>query len=204
MTVVGSVIISDSVSLKSRGLYQGFANLLFDLGSAVGAPLGGWIGDTISWRAAFLFQMPLLSCGLTLLFLKVREPPLVLNAAHTTLLAKLKRIDYAGAVSLVAALLTFLVGMNYKTTAEHEWGDPHVWGYLVVAAVLLLGFLAVEFKFAVEPIMAVTILKQVCLLSASIETFQSSYNHCREPRSSWLSCVVPPPLYRLIPTRTVA
>ena len=70
-------------------------------------------------------------------------------------------------------------------------------------AVLLLGFLAVEFKFAVEPIMAVTILKQVCLLLASIETF-SSYNHCREPRSSWLSCVVPLPLYRLIPTRTAA
>jgi len=74
-------------------------------------------------------------------------------------------------VSLVAALLTFLVGMNYKTTAGHEWGDPRVWGYLVVAAVLLLGFLAVEFKFAVEPIMAVTILKQRTPFFVAIHNF---------------------------------
>ena len=25
------------------------ANLLFGLGGAVGAPLGGWLGDTIGW-----------------------------------------------------------------------------------------------------------------------------------------------------------
>lgn len=58
LTVAGSVIVSDSVPLKSRGLYQGFANLLFGLGGAVGAPLGGWIGDTVGWRAAFLIQTP--------------------------------------------------------------------------------------------------------------------------------------------------
>lgn len=77
MNVVGGVIISDVVPLKSRGLYQGctllffffiyytlprqtcsfcitVANLLFALGGAVGAPLGGWLGDTIGWYALHL------------------------------------------------------------------------------------------------------------------------------------------------------
>ncbi|KAF7363142.1 MFS general substrate transporter [Mycena venus] len=159
LTVVGSIILSDSVPLKSRGLYQGFTNLLWGFGAAVGAPLGGWLGDTIGWRAAFTIQAPILTCGLLLVFFKVREPPLILNAERTTFLAKLKRIDYAGTFSLVAALLTFVIGMNFKTILGHEWDDIKVWGYLITSAVSLFTFLVVEFKLAAEPIMAVWMLK---------------------------------------------
>ncbi|KAJ6606035.1 MFS general substrate transporter [Mycena vulgaris] len=160
MTVVGSVIVSDSVPLKSRGLYQGFANLLFGLGGAIGAPLGGWLGDTIGWRAAFLCQSPFLIFGLFLLYLKVREPALILAAASTSIFAKLKRVDYAGSVGLVLALLTFLVGMNFKTTAAYEWEDPHVWGFLTTGIVLACSFILIELKFAAEPIMPITMLKR--------------------------------------------
>ncbi|KAJ7310603.1 MFS general substrate transporter [Mycena albidolilacea] len=160
MTVVGSVIMSDSVPLKSRGLYQGFANLLFGLGGAIGAPLGGWLGDTIGWRAAFLCQSPFLIFGLLLLYLKIREPESVLAAANTGIFAKLKRIDYAGSASLVLTLLTFLLGMHFKSTLGYAWEDPRVWGLLTAAAVLACSFLLVELKFAAEPIMPITILKR--------------------------------------------
>ncbi|KAJ7846720.1 major facilitator superfamily domain-containing protein [Mycena olivaceomarginata] len=118
LTAVGSIILSD------------FTNLLWGFGAAVGAPLGGWLGDTIGWRAAFIIQAPILACGLLLVFFKVREPPLNLDAERTTLLAKLKRIDYAGTFSLVGALLTFVVGMNFKTILGHKWDDIKVWGVL--------------------------------------------------------------------------
>ncbi|KAJ7718948.1 MFS general substrate transporter [Mycena maculata] len=160
MTVVGSVIVSDSVPLKSRGLYQGFANLLFGLGGAIGAPLGGWLGDTIGWRTAFLCQSPFLVFGLYLLYLKVREPAVVLAAAGTSIYAKLKRIDYAGSASLVLALLTFLVGMSFKTTAAYEWEDPHVWAFLTAGVVFACLFVLIELKYAVEPIMPITMLKR--------------------------------------------
>jgi hypothetical protein len=80
-----------------------------------------------------LCQSPVLIFGLLLLYLKVREPELVLAAADISILAKLKRIDYAGSASLVLALLTFLVGMHFRTTAGYEWADPHVWGLLTTA-----------------------------------------------------------------------
>ncbi|KAJ6630347.1 MFS general substrate transporter [Mycena sp. CBHHK59/15] len=160
MTVVGSVIMSDSVPLKSRGLYQGFANLLFGLGGAVGGPLGGWLGDTIGWRAAFLCQSPFLVLGLLILYAKVREPASITSAVGTSIAAKLKRIDYAGSASLLLSLGTFLIGMNLKTTSGYEWDDPRVWGLLVVAAIMALLFLLVEFKFAVEPVMPMSLLKQ--------------------------------------------
>ncbi|KAJ7684305.1 MFS general substrate transporter [Mycena polygramma] len=183
MTVVGSVVMSDSVPLKSRGLYQGFANLLFGLGGAVGAPLGGWLGDTIDWRAAFLGQSPFLILGLLLLYLKVQEPPLVLAAAGTSILAKLKRIDYAGSASLVLALLAFLIGMHNKTAAGHPWVDPYVWAFLASAAVLACVFIVVELKFASEPVMPISMLKRrtpgfVALNNflIAVVTFSTVYN----------------------------
>ncbi|KAJ7237742.1 MFS general substrate transporter [Mycena haematopus] len=136
LTVVGSVIMSDSVPLKSRGLYQGFGNLLFGLGGAIGAPLGGWLGDTIGWRAAFLYQSPFLAFSLLLLYLKIREPELVLASASTGILPKLKRIDYAGSASLILTLLAFLIGMHFKSTVGYAWDDPRVWVLLTTAAVL--------------------------------------------------------------------
>ncbi|KAF8209329.1 MFS general substrate transporter [Mycena galopus ATCC 62051] len=160
MTVVGSVIMSDSVPLKSRGLYQGFANLLFGLGGAIGAPLGGWLGDTIGWRAAFLYQSPFLAASLLLLYLKIREPELVLAAANTGVFAKLKRIDYAGSVGLVATLLTFLLGMHFKSTVGYAWEDRRVWSLLTAAAVFAFLFVLVELKFAAEPVMPIAILKR--------------------------------------------
>ncbi|KAJ7044136.1 MFS general substrate transporter [Mycena alexandri] len=160
MTVVGSVIVSDSVPLKSRGLYQGFMNLLFGLGGAIGAPLGGWLGDTIGWRAAFLCQSPVLVFGLLLLYLKVREPDFVLADARISMGDKLKRIDYAGSATLVLALLTFLLGLSLKTTVGYDWGDARVWGLLVTGTVLGCLFLVVELKFAREPILPLGMLKR--------------------------------------------
>ncbi|CAK5263941.1 unnamed protein product [Mycena citricolor] len=160
MTVVGSVIVSDVVPLKSRGLYQGFTNLLFGLGAGVGGPLGGWLGDTIGWRAAFLCQAPVLVTGSALLFVKVREPESVTFAGSSSTLAeKLKRIDYAGTFALLFTLLSFLVGLNYKTTGGHNWTDVRVWSCLTASAMLLVAFLVIEFKFAAEPVLPISMLK---------------------------------------------
>ncbi|KAJ7819044.1 MFS general substrate transporter [Mycena olivaceomarginata] len=135
-----------------RGLYQGFANLLFGLGGAIGAPLGG---------------SPFLIFGLLLLYLKIREPESVLAAANTGIFAKLKRIDYAGSATLVLTLLTFLLGMHFKSTLGYAWEDPRVWGLLTAAAVLACLFLLVELKFAAEPVMPITILKRVQLVAVN-------------------------------------
>lgn len=64
LLTVTAIIISDLVSLKDRGLYQGYVNLLFGAGSASGALLGGWVSDKFGWRCA---PLPLTSPWLTVL-----------------------------------------------------------------------------------------------------------------------------------------
>ncbi|KAJ7071800.1 MFS general substrate transporter [Mycena belliarum] len=183
ITVIGSVIVSDSVPLKSRGLYQGFTNLLFGLGGAIGAPLGGWLGDTIGWRAAFLCQSPFLVLAAVLLHLKTREPAVVLAARGGSISAKLKRVDYAGSVSLILALLSALVGLNYKSTGAYGWDDAHVWGLLSAGFVSACVFVSIESKFAIEPVMPIIMLKRrtpgfVALNNfvLAVLTFSTTYN----------------------------
>lgn len=40
MTTVVSILLSDVVSLRSRGTFQGLINIVFASGAAIGAPLG--------------------------------------------------------------------------------------------------------------------------------------------------------------------
>ena len=49
--------MSDMVSSKDRGVLQGYNSLVFALGIAVGAPLGGVLADTLGWRWAFALQV---------------------------------------------------------------------------------------------------------------------------------------------------
>lgn len=49
MTVV-SILISDIVPLRNRGTWQGYLNIVFALGASSGAPLGGLLADSLSWR----------------------------------------------------------------------------------------------------------------------------------------------------------
>lgn len=46
---VGSIVLSDICSLRSRGMYQGLLNVVFGAGSGLGGPLGGFLGDRYGW-----------------------------------------------------------------------------------------------------------------------------------------------------------
>ena len=60
LNTLTSVIMSGLVPLKSRGIFQGLANIVYGLGVGTGAPLGGVLNDTIGWRGAFYIQIPVL------------------------------------------------------------------------------------------------------------------------------------------------
>ncbi|KAJ6477117.1 MFS general substrate transporter [Mycena vitilis] len=184
MTVVGSIIISDSVPLRNRALYQGIANITFAFAGALGAPIGGWLGAAIGWRAAFIGQAPFLLIAIFLLYREVQEPPFITtNVEKSSLGEKLGRIDYLGSASLMFALLSFLVGMHFQTTAGYAWGSPHVCGFLVAGAIIACGFVVVELRFAVEPVMPLRMLKMrtpgftnLNMFLFSIFNFSTMYN----------------------------
>ncbi|EDN11341.1 conserved hypothetical protein [Histoplasma mississippiense (nom. inval.)] len=52
MSTVVSIIMSEVVPLRDRGVWQGVINIIWATGSAIGAPLGGILADYIGWRCS--------------------------------------------------------------------------------------------------------------------------------------------------------
>lgn len=57
MTTISSIVASDLVPLRKRGIVQGGGNLSYGAGAALGGVFGGFIHDRIGWRWAFLIQV---------------------------------------------------------------------------------------------------------------------------------------------------
>ncbi len=50
MNSVVSILLTDIVPLRDRGVWQGYLNIIFASGTATGAPLGGLLADSVGWR----------------------------------------------------------------------------------------------------------------------------------------------------------
>ena len=151
MMAISTFVGSDLVPLRKRGVVQGLGNICFGAGSGLGGVFGGWINDVWGWRLAFLVQVPLVLVSTVLVFFLVRVP------ARDTGKSPLRRIDFLGATTLVAALVLLLLGLNSGGNVV-PWTHPLVLTAVPLAAVFLAGFVYVEDRVASEPIIPVRLL----------------------------------------------
>ncbi|CAE6457605.1 unnamed protein product [Rhizoctonia solani] len=170
---VSSISVTDIIPLKQRGLYQGLANILFGLGSGIGGPVGGWINDTLGWRAAFLIQIPILILSAIVITFKVN---IKLPETKQTARQKLARIDYAGSFTLVVCVGSLLLGLSLKTSEDLEWSSLTVTGLLCLSAVFAVAFVSVEAKWAPEPVMPLRLLTMRTPLFVALSNFCVSCN----------------------------
>ncbi|KAJ5966556.1 hypothetical protein N7481_013270 [Penicillium waksmanii] len=145
MTTVVSILMSDIVPLRDRGLWQGIINIIYATGSGTGAPLGGILADYIGWRWAFLAQFPMCILALIAVSLMLKLPA----RENTHWKVKLRRIDFLGALVLVGAVLGFLLGLDRGSNVS--WSMPITIVSLSVSVVLFGLFILVEVYLAAEP-----------------------------------------------------
>lgn len=170
---VSSIVVTDLIPLKQRGLYQGMANILFGLGAGIGGPLGGWITDTFDWPYAFFFQTPLLIFSFVLVALKVNIQ-LPHEIQNQPLSEKLQRIDYMGSITLVSAVGTLLLGFSLKTTEEMPWSHPYISGLFFISSISFLSFILVEKYWSPYPVMPLRLITQRTPLAVSLSNFFGS------------------------------
>ncbi|KAG9096756.1 hypothetical protein FS749_007798 [Ceratobasidium sp. UAMH 11750] len=170
---VSSISVTDLIPLKQRGLYQGLANILFGLGAGIGGPLGGWINDTIGWRAAFLIQIPILVLSAIIISLKVN---IKLPDSEQTARQKLARIDYAGSFTLVVCVGCLLLALSLKTSEDLAWDSGFVVGLLCASGIFAVAFVYAEAQWAPEPVMPLRLLAQRTPLAVALSNFGISCN----------------------------
>lgn len=145
MTTVVSILMSDIVPLRERGTWQGIMNIIFASGSGCGAPLGGLLADLISWRWAFLIQAPLCAVAFASVTMLLKLPSRDLAGWK----AKFRRIDFVGAVALVAAVFSLIFGLDRG--ANGQWSNLICIVPLCLSLPLFALFIFIELRLAAEP-----------------------------------------------------
>lgn len=180
MTTVVSILLSDVVSLRERGAWQGYINIIYASGSAAGAPLGGLLADSIGWRWAFLAQGPLCVLAFVAVAVVLELP----KQDHSHWKEKVLKIDFLGAGILISAVFGLLVGLDRGSNVG--WRDPVTVAGLCLTPLFLV-FVLVEKYVASHPFAPFRIILNRSLFACYLCNFFSF--------GGWLASLFFIPLY---------
>lgn len=128
------IIVCDLVPQRKRGSIMGIIFAVFSAGSSIGPFVGGVLVDHSSWRWVFYIGIPVAGVALILLILFLQ----VEYEKETTIITKLKRLDYVGNAILVLSMVSILIALTYGGTLR-SWSS---WRTVVPLVLGLVGMIA--------------------------------------------------------------
>lgn len=156
------IIITDLVPLRHRGKWFGVVQAMWAFGTIFGPVIGGAFAGYASWRWIFWINLPFIGIGLVSVPLFIR-----LNFLPTSLVQKLKRVDYIGSFIFVASLTSFLIPITWGGL-EYSWSSWHTLVPLLLGAFGLIFFVIYEELVAKSPLIPMVVFKN---RTASISYF---------------------------------
>ena len=157
-------------------------NIVWTTGTIAGASLGGLFADTIGWRwyarinfirlierpisfRAFLIQVPIALIAIIAVSLALHLPKVESGGFK----AKLKRVDFLGAISLVSAVFFLLFGLDRGGNVS--WNDKLTKYSICAFVVAFVTFAFVEMEWASEPFAPKRIIVNRSLISSYLVNF---------------------------------
>ncbi|GME45908.1 Multidrug resistance protein [Neofusicoccum parvum] len=158
LMTMATIVNSDMIPFRKRGMYQALQNGMFGFGAICGASFGGSIADYIGWRWCFLLQVPISAIALLLGALVIENPRGEFSLHQPSLKQVWRRVDFSGAFLLVVGISTQLIGMSLGGN-ELPWSNVWVIASLASSVVLLALFLVVEAKTTAVPVIPLRMLR---------------------------------------------
>jgi EmrB/QacA subfamily drug resistance transporter len=138
---------------KAIGTWSGFSGVT----AALGPILGGYLVENVSWRAAFLINVPL---ALVVLYVVFRHVPESQDPDA-------RRLDLPGAFLATLGLGGIVYGLI--ESSNRGFDDPLVLGALVLGVAALVAFVLVE-RRSPEPMMPLSLFKSRNFSGANLLT----------------------------------
>src|ERR671912_70847 len=138
---------------KAIGTWSGFSGVT----AALGPILGGYLVDNVSWRVAFLINVPL---ALVVLYVVFRHVPESRDPDA-------RKLDLPGAFLATLGLGGIVYGLI--ESSNRGFDDPLVLGALVLGVAALLAFVLVE-RRSPEPMMPLSLFKSRNFSGANLLT----------------------------------
>ncbi|KAI8915613.1 major facilitator superfamily domain-containing protein [Gorgonomyces haynaldii] len=141
------IIVSDIVSLRDRGKYQGVIGAVFGFSSVIGPLLGGVFTDSLNWRWCFLINLPI--GGVVLLFIAFL---LKFPVPEGSVKEKLERIDYIGTIFMTLFTVSILLPLQ-QGGSTWEWNSPQVITLFILGIVFAGVFAYTQARVSKYPLM---------------------------------------------------
>lgn len=159
LLTLSTVIHSDIIIPRKRGIFQAFQNVFVGLGSVSGASFGGILAESFGWRSCFILQVPLLAISLATAYYCIQDQRgfSTFNESLSPLPARqfsFDGIDVKGSLILITTL-TLQVGVLTLGGNEVSWTDWKLVTAAIVAVVLMGWFVYVERKTTATPIIPI-------------------------------------------------
>jgi EmrB/QacA subfamily drug resistance transporter len=144
---MGMVVLGDVAAPRERGRYFAYFAVTYTTAGACGPALGGFLADHLHWSMIFWLNLPLGLAALWVTTALLRGLP-----RHE----RPHRLDVIGAVLILAASVSFMLGLNLAGV-RFPWSSPIILALFLFA--LIVGALFVlRLVTAPEPLIPVAIL----------------------------------------------
>ncbi|KAF2219172.1 major facilitator superfamily domain-containing protein [Elsinoe ampelina] len=164
------LIVSQSVPLAKRSLFNGMIGGVSALASVAGPLLGGVFTDKITWRLCFFINLPLgLSTAVcVILFCSKtdgRNPRWDLPWR-----SKISEIDLFGLATFLPAIVSLLLALQWGGS-RFPWSDWRIILLLCIAVVLLCGFAIIQVRNGAQATIPPTVVANRSVWSCAIFLF---------------------------------
>jgi EmrB/QacA subfamily drug resistance transporter len=130
-------IITNAFPPEQRGTAIGTWAGVSALALAIGPVLGGFLTESVSWRAIFFINPPIAAGAVAVALFATRE-----SRDETVS----KRVDYPGIAAITIGLTALVLALVEGNT--WHWGSQRIVGLLVTAVAAVVAFLVIEMRSA--------------------------------------------------------
>ncbi|KAJ5885804.1 hypothetical protein N7504_011640 [Penicillium tannophilum] len=167
-----SIIVANTTSLKHRPIYTAMSGGIECIALAFGPVISGAVARYSKWRISFYIIIPVgVAVILSVLFLvhNIQRPE------HVDLpnKEKLKRLDIVGFIIFVPLAISVILALEWAGT-KYSWDHWRIILLWVLAGVLLLVFLGVEYRSGDDSMFPLKLLCQRSVALGAMFTFCNS------------------------------
>ena len=160
------MIVSDVVTLRERGKYQGILGFMAAVGNAAGPLIAAGFAVRSTWRGLFYLLAPM---ALVVFAASWKWVPT--NMPKVNVKETLAKIDVLGIGFGTAAMILLLIPVSSGGHVETPWSSPRVIAMLTLGGLCLIAFQLVEWKWAKLPMMPMGMFKKASVAAILAQSF---------------------------------
>lgn len=136
---VGTINIISGITIPAeRTKYLNFVGMSWSLGTVLGPIVGGAFADSAAtWRWAFYINICIAAFSVPVCIWLV---PSIAHAVPFTLVERIKRIDYLGAVLFLGGVVSIVMVLGFGGGTDYDWKSGQMIGLYVSTVVLWMAF----------------------------------------------------------------